>query len=688
MKKLLTCLIGLIIYQFSAMAQCTTTNATSCQCDNITSTNCDLLPDITISWYALENYLSGPTEYAQTGSGVNNGRLKVSGSTPNIGHGPLTVRGESNSGIRKFLCGTDTFTFPATGTFTCPNGYPIPKQITTQRVYHKNGSTMTYWDRNTAAMTYHPTHNHIHFDDWGIFTLRIKDPLIPDPRDWSIVGNGHKLGFCLMDYGTCTYYDQHCRDVNTVYSGGTNMTNGDFPNWGLGGGVYNCSVVEQGISSGYTDIYSENLDGMWINIPPGTCNGNYWIVYEVDPHDAILEEDETNNYTAIPFTLTLQSPAGSPTIKINSDRSPNLCTGELIKLTATAGTTYLWSTGQTTQSIWVGPGTYSVTVTNYCGTGSASFTVASSTTPAAPTASNDTICSGTSTTLSATGANVVWYDGTSSELGTGNNFTTPILTSSTTYYAQNEIYYPGVLGKIGKFDTTSTGGYSSSANYCLFEVFRPITLKSVKVSANGAGNRTIQLFDEIGIIQNGGIYNIPAGTTRVNLNYTILPGKNYSLQVTSPSPNLWRNTAGTSYPYTKVDTISITGSSSGASNYYYFYDWEIEVGGTTCISPQIPVTAFVEVCTGIDDNWDLTNNIRVFPNPSNGEFTFNILMPGSGDANIKVSDMVGREIYSQKLENISGENSTVIDLKNMTQGIYLLDVRIGNKNYFRKLIKQ
>ena len=159
MKKIFLLLIISVLSGIMT-AQCTTTNATSCQCLNTSQTNCDLLPDITISWYALQNYAGGPNEFSQTGNGVNNGRMKVSGSTPNIGHGSLTVRGQNNSGTRTFLCWTDTFTFPSTGTFTCPNGNPVPKQITTQRIYHKNGNTMTYWDRFAAAMTYHPSHGH------------------------------------------------------------------------------------------------------------------------------------------------------------------------------------------------------------------------------------------------------------------------------------------------------------------------------------------------------------------------------------------------------------------------------------------------------------------------------------------------------------------------------------------------
>ena len=61
-------------------------------------------------------------------------------------------------------------------------------------------------------------------------------------------------------------------------------------NYNLDGG-YGCSPIEQGISVGHTDIYGQHLDGMWVDIPPGTCNGDYWVVLEVDPHDAIIEEN-------------------------------------------------------------------------------------------------------------------------------------------------------------------------------------------------------------------------------------------------------------------------------------------------------------------------------------------------------------------------------------------------------------
>ncbi|MFM7644461.1 MAG: hypothetical protein ACKO5N_06710, partial [Sphingomonadales bacterium] len=68
MKKLLLILILAPIFLSQGFSQCTTTNATSCICEDGTA-NCLLLPDITASWKGIAN--NGFTEYPQTGAGTN-----------------------------------------------------------------------------------------------------------------------------------------------------------------------------------------------------------------------------------------------------------------------------------------------------------------------------------------------------------------------------------------------------------------------------------------------------------------------------------------------------------------------------------------------------------------------------------------------------------------------------------------
>ena len=93
--------ISLFYFQALSQQPCTFTNAAGCACEDTTLNDCDLLPDITISW---EAGLNGHTEYAQTGNGSNNGRLRIDGNTPNIGWGPLNMRGIDEYGYKWYIC--------------------------------------------------------------------------------------------------------------------------------------------------------------------------------------------------------------------------------------------------------------------------------------------------------------------------------------------------------------------------------------------------------------------------------------------------------------------------------------------------------------------------------------------------------------------------------------------------------
>jgi len=133
---------------------CNVQDASGCACPAGSVDNCLLLPDITVSKALLED--------------VNNlyeveGLLEISVSTPNIGYGPLRVFPQN-----LIVCGTDTIPNTQGDTFVCPNGEE-PKQLIVQRVYRKEGNTMTHEEFPAGAMTYHPGHQHMHVDDRSIY---------------------------------------------------------------------------------------------------------------------------------------------------------------------------------------------------------------------------------------------------------------------------------------------------------------------------------------------------------------------------------------------------------------------------------------------------------------------------------------------------------------------------------------
>jgi hypothetical protein len=702
--KFSTFLIALALNVNYLYSQCTTTNATSCVCDDGTQ-NCLLLPDITASWKGISN--NGWTEYpqvnagtSQNGQGPDNGRLRVTGSTPNIGHGSFTVRGVDANGKRAFLCGSDTiFNVAATGDFTCPNGIINPKQLLNQRIYKKDSTQMSYVDRWTGSMAYHPSHGHNHVNDWAVMTLRIPTS-DPNPLSWPIVGEGAKIGFCLMDYGQCgtstgsTYYG-HCRDENTVYNQGTTLQNVDFPNWNLGGGSYNCSVTEQGISSGWTDVYGKHLDGMWVNLPENTCNGDYYIVMEVDKNNYFQEEREDNNFTAVPVTLSLQHPANSSQApKISSIGSNNLCSGGTVSLSVTAGSSFLWSTGETSQNITVSQaGSYSCQVTNYCGTStSLPFTV-NSVIPNAPSLIGDTVCVEGAMTLTANGTGTIsWYDAQNNMLGTGSSFTTPVLNTTTQYFAENTDTYSDSTYAEPHTNGIGGGGYRTSVQSNIFNALQNFTLQSALVYSTNAGSITVQLKNSADSILSSLAVSVPAGESRVNLNFSVPADSSLKLGISSftgfsTNQGLYRNDNSAIYPYEIPGLLSITGTTAGASYYYYLYDWEILTENGTCTSPRVEVSAVVESCAALGEDVAFKNSISLFPNPNNGQFEVNFNTRKDADVTIDIIDIVGKTIQSQSLKNLNGFVKKPIDIKNFSKGIYLMNLTFEGKTYTKRFIK-
>ncbi|MFC1734298.1 PKD domain-containing protein, partial [candidate division KSB1 bacterium] len=205
-------------------------------------------------------------------------------------------------------------------------------------------------------------------------------------------------------------------------------------------------------------------------------------------------------------------------------------------------------------------------------------------------------CDSASFTLtSGASGTVYWYDDTISSnfIDTGNIYVTPVLTTTTQYYIENVEVSPPIYG--GKSSNSGGGGYFtfSSSHYLVFDCFMPSLLKSVLVYAGTSGNRVIELRNNLGNVLLTKTINIPSGSSRINLDFNIPVGTGY--QLAGPvNADLYRNNNGTNYPYAIGNLINITHSSATSNPtayYYFFYDWEVQK--PACISPRIPITAFV-----------------------------------------------------------------------------------------------
>lgn len=138
----------------------------------------------------------------------------------------------------------------------------------------------------------------------------------------------------------------------------------------------------------------------------------------------VVTPTATTTYSALDPTSLCASPGNITVVVLQSSSatisgSTSICAGQPVTLTATGGGTYSWIPGgQATSSIVVNPtatSSYSVVVTNMCGTNTVSATVTVVSGITASVGGNILLCAGQSTTLTASGGNSFsWNTGSTS----------------------------------------------------------------------------------------------------------------------------------------------------------------------------------------------------------------------------------------------------------------------------------
>lgn len=170
-----------------------------------------------------------------------------------------------------------------------------------QRIYDSDGVGFT--DRRAGTFIYHPTHGHIHFEEFADYYLK---EVNAGDTPGSTVAASEKISFCLLD--TQKAVPAH---PGTVWSAR----------------YVQCSDF-QGLSVGWVDVYDLTLPGQNIDLT-GISSGTYWLELMVDRPNRLLESDESNNTSRVKVTVaTGFSPEiallGNGQRILNNDSTPAL----------------------------------------------------------------------------------------------------------------------------------------------------------------------------------------------------------------------------------------------------------------------------------------------------------------------------------------------------------------------------
>lgn len=411
-----------------------------------------------------------------------------------------------------------------------------------------------------------------------------------------------------------------------------------------------------------------------------------------------ISSSENDCYTTSKTISIIQNPAEIPVITASGELI--FCEGSSVLLSASEAAAYTWSTGETSQSIEVSvSGIYYVTTPGTCQSWtSESIEVTALSSPTA--VADDVYLSEPGTaTLTATGESVSWYTEPSGglPLSTGNIFVTPVLEDTTVYYTENATAYGA--------DTLFTGqtyhegnlfSSSSSTNSAvIFNVAESCILKSVKVYTDSPGERLIEWKKSNGTLIQSIMVDIPMDSSRITLDFNLVPGNNYQLSTNknqnnillgTDGPRLQRSDEGVDYPYALNGLVMLTGSPNGNELYYYFYDWEIVKLPDLCLSERLPVTVFVDQLTNIETA--TTGAMKVFPNPASGMITISSDAGWADSAHLRLTDVSGNLVLSDFIEHAGSGKSLFLDVSRVAKGIYFLEVKTHAQIMQHKVIVQ
>jgi hypothetical protein len=81
-----------------------------------------------------------------------------------------------------------------------------------------------------------------------------------------------------------------------------------------------------------------------------------------------------------------------------------------------------------------------------------------------------------------------------------------------------------------------------------------------------------------------------------------------------------------------------------------------------------------------------TGNMTMAPNPSDGKFNLNFSLKNKGDAEVTIFNIEGRQIYSEKLPNFSGEYNKSIEIGGNQKGVYFVKILQGKDSQVKKVL--
>jgi hypothetical protein len=447
-----------------------------------------------------------------------------------------------------------------------------------------------------------------------------------------------------------------------------------------------------------TNITCVNINGFGsVNVSGGTAGYNYnWTptggtssassALTAGNYTCTISDANMCSTTAV-FTITANVVA--PSVSITG--TTQVCMGQSAFLTANGANTYSWSTTSTTNTVLVSPSvltTYSVVGTNSVNgcVASAAHTVIVN---AIPTVSvnSGSICNGNSFTITPSGASTYTIEG-------GNAIVSPTVNATYTVIGTSSAGCVSVSSATSSVTVNPNPIITGISNQTL------CLGNSFTLSPNGASSYTVaqgvsmpaSFSNSIVITPTAGlsVYTV-TGTSSLSCN-----GSNTLSTIVNPNPIVTAVTSTSIIcgpPFQGTATINASGAST--------YTWNTSATGSSItVTPSVTtsytvtgtdangcqntavITQSVDACTGINE-FVSGNGVSVYPNPNNGIFTIYIQNVNS-KTSITVTNVLGQTVLKRNVI----EEKTLLNIQELENGIYFVNVTHNGVKQINKIIKQ
>ncbi|MFY0674374.1 MAG: T9SS type A sorting domain-containing protein [Bacteroidia bacterium] len=95
---------------------------------------------------------------------------------------------------------------------------------------------------------------------------------------------------------------------------------------------------------------------------------------------------------------------------------------------------------------------------------------------------------------------------------------------------------------------------------------------------------------------------------------------------------------------------------------------------------------FVINRTSIDENNSTFNISKAYPNPTTGNAFVNVELEKENKVRLQITNLVGQEVYAENLGALSGNNRIDLNTQNLSNGVYIYNITVGESTLSGRVI--